>query len=140
MEEFLLGFLLPVSIVVVLPVSILWIISRVNMAKFERKIAFFEKCIERGVEIDPKILGEERSKKGSLKIKMLNRLMSGVMMLLLGIGLLVWTLVFSMDSRFIFVSLAPFAFGIGLLVWYFEGKKILAEEIKAESAHQTEDK
>lgn len=133
MVEFFTAFLLPVFVVVVLPVSIVLITALTGKYKYNKKIAFFEKCVENGVEINPDLLGAEPKKTAGLKIKLLNNLMSGVIILLMGVGILIWSLTRNqINDLFILTSMMAISLGIGMLVWYFVGKKVLAEEIKAE--------
>ena len=136
MEKFIalaIEFLLPVFVTVVLPVSIVLIVSLSRKSKYNKRIAFFEKCVENGIEINPQLLGEEQKTPSSLKKVLLNRLMVGVIMSLLGVGMLIWSLMQEViDDEFVLGAVALIAVGIGMLVWYFVGKKVLAEDIKAE--------
>ncbi len=136
MEEFFLGFLLPACIVVVLPVAIVFIISFNNKAKYEKKFSFLEKCVENGVEINPDLIVDQGKKalssKATLKTMLLNRLAGGVSFLLIGIGLFIWSVTFYIKDAFLLPAIALIAVGIGLLVWYFIGKKMLAEDIRDE--------
>ena len=131
--DMLLEFLLPIFVVVILPISIVLIVSLTYKSRYNKKIAFFEKCIENGVEINPELLGTEQKTSSSLKKDLLNKLMSGVMLSLMGIGMLIW-LSFNqlINDVFILCSIALIGVGIGMLVWYFVGKKMLAEDIQAE--------
>lgn len=141
MDNQVIGLLLGVFIVVILPVSIVLICSLTSKAKYSKKISFLEKCVENGVEITPRLLGENKKSRSSLKIMLLNRLMIGIVALAFGIcmvinglgwmGFPLWLLQGKGDLFFlmtIFVS----AIGIGMLVWYFVGKKMLADDIRAE--------
>ena len=131
--DMLLEFLLPIFVVVILPVSIVLIVSLTYKDRYNKKIAFFEKCVENGVEINPELLGTEQKTSSSLKKDLLNKLMSGVMLSLMGVGMLIW-LSFNqlINDVFVLCSIALIGVGIGMLVWYFVGKKMLAEDIQAE--------
>ena len=131
--DMLLEFLLPIFVVVILPVSIVLIVSLIYKDRYNKKIAFFEKCVENGVEINPELLGTEQKTSSSLKKDLLNKLMSGVMLSLIGVGMLIW-LSFNklINDVFVLCSIALIGVGIGMLVWYFVGKKMLAEDIEAE--------
>ena len=135
MEDFFVAFLLPVCIVVVLPVAIVLIISFNTKAKYEKKFSFLEKCVENGVEINPDLIVDQGKKalssKATLKTMLLNRLAGGVSFLLIGIGLFISSVTFYTKDLFL-PGIALIAVGIGLLVWYFIGKKMLAEDIKDE--------
>lgn len=141
MVDMLLQFLLPVFVVVVLPVSIVLIVSLTNKSKYNKKISFFEKCVEKGVEINPQFLEKNQKRRASLKIMLLNRLMAGVTALVIGILLLVnglgglgWPLWMTKGSgdAFFVATIIIFALGIGLLIWYFVGRKMLADDLQAE--------
>ena len=125
--------LVPIFVVVILPVSIVLIVSLSNKAKYNKKIAFFEKCVENGVEINPELLGTGHKTSSSLKKDLLNKLMSGIMFFLIGVGMLIW-LSFNqlVNDVFVLCSIALIGVGIGMLVWYFVGRKMLAEDIQAE--------
>ena len=135
MEDFFVAFLLPVCIVVVLPVAIVLIISFNTKAKYEKKFSFLEKCVENGVEINPDLIVDQGKKalssKATLKTMLLNRLAGGVSFLLIGIGLFISSVTFYTKDLFL-PGIALIAVGIGLLIWYFIGKKMLAEDIKDE--------
>lgn len=136
METLLMGFLLPVCIVVIMPVSIVLIIFLINKAKYNKKLSFFEKCVENGVEINPELMRERGkrvlSTKVTLKTMLMDRLQAGIVCLLLGIGLLVWSISNSIDEIFHLASIIMLAVGIGLIVWYCIGKKMFAKDIKDE--------
>lgn len=136
MFQFFVQFLLPVCVVVVLPVAIVFIISFNNKAKYEKKFSFLEKCVENGVEINPDLIVDQGKKalssKATLKTMLLNRLAGGVSILLIGIGLFIWSVLFHFKDIPFLSAIALIAIGIGLLIWYFIGKKMLAEDIKDE--------
>ncbi len=134
MEEGFVAFLLPLCIAVGLPIAIVLIISHNNKAKYEKKLSFLEKCVENGVEINPDLVGQGKkslSSKAILKTMLLNRLAGGICSLLIGIGLFISSVTFYTKDLFL-PGIALIAVGIGLLVWYFVGKKMLAEDIQAE--------
>lgn len=130
MEYYYVKLVLIVSIVVVLPIAIVLINSLTNKAKYEKKFSFLEKCIENGVEINPDLIidKDKLSPRANLKTILLNRLAGGVSFSLFGIILLTQNGTY--ESMFLGIALT--AVGIGLLVWYFVGKKMLAEDIQEE--------
>ena len=134
--DFFVEFLLPVFVVVILPISIVLIVNLTNKSRYNKKYSFLEKCVENGVEINPDLLADGRkeslSSRATLKTKLLNRLTTGIILTLAGIGLLIWNLIADVDDSLTFVPIALIAVGIGLLIWYFVGKKLLAEDIKDE--------
>lgn len=132
MEDFFAAFFLPLCITFVLPVAIVLIVSLTNKAKYEKKFSFLEKCVENGVEINPDLIidlaKKPLSSKATLKTMLLNRLAGGVTSFLFGITLLTQ----SGTYESLFIAIAMTAVGIGLLVWFFIGRKMLAEDIKDE--------
>ncbi len=127
----LVAILVPIFVVVILPVSIVLINSLTGKAKYDKKISFFEKCVENGVEINPDLV-EDNQKKVSLKTTLLNKLSTGIIMLLIGVGLLIWNLLSPIDDIFTLGAFALIAVGVGMLVWFVIGKRMLEDEIKAE--------
>ncbi len=108
----------------------------IDKAKYNKKFSFLEKCVENGVEINPNLLLDRGKKnlssKATLKTMLLNRLSGGVIFLLTGIGSLYWSILGHFKDIPFLSSIALIAVGIGLLIWYFMGKKMLAEDIKEE--------
>ncbi len=136
MDNQLVLLLLGIFIVVVLPVSIVLICSLTSKAKYDKKFSFLEKCVESGVEINPDLIVGQGKKslpsKATLKTMLLNRLAGGTIFLLIGIGLFIWSILFHFKDIPFLSAIALTAVGIGLLIWYFVGKKMLAEDIQKE--------
>lgn len=134
-EEFFTAFLLPVCVAFILPVAIVLVVNLTKKAKYEKKFSFLEKCVENGVEINSDLLLDEGKKslssKATLKTMLLNRLAGGVCFTLLGLSFLIGN-IFSQETDLPKFAIAITAVGVGLLVWYFVGKKMLAEDIKDE--------
>lgn len=138
MEEILISL----GICVALPVLIVWLIGRVRQNEVNRKAEIMLKAIEAGAEINPDLLQREKKPK-SLKERLLTRLTAGIVCTLIGITILVTGLVTPLQEGFdgprtllpflvdtpgmIFISV-----GIGLFVYYFAGKKMLAKELGEE--------
>ena len=51
--------LLPIFVMVVLPVMVVWLVTRARLKKNEQKMAVLVKAIENGVDIDPALLVSE---------------------------------------------------------------------------------
>ncbi len=132
MEDFFVVFFLPLCITFVLPVAIVLIVNLTNKAKYEKKFSFLEKCVENGVEINPDLIVDldkkPLSSKATLKTMLLNRLAGGVTFFLFGIILLTQGGTYNS----LIIAIAMTTVGIGLLVWFFIGRKMLAEDIKDE--------
>lgn len=132
MEE-ILALSIPIFICVVLPVMVVWLVTRANTRRTEKKMDVLMKAIENGTEIDPDMLVDINGGK-STKMKLVDKLGSGVMLTLMG-------LVFILLAAFNVLSFAAWGFyagipilavGIGTLVSYFFGMKFLKPEIEAE--------
>ena len=55
----LFNTLLPIFVMVVLPVMVVWLVTRARLKKNEQKMAVLVKAIENGVDIDPALLVSE---------------------------------------------------------------------------------
>lgn len=135
--DLFLILLLPICMMVILPISIVLIVSLSNKAKYNKKIAFFEKCVENGVEITPELMIDKNKKnlspRATLKTMLLNRLNAGIIVLLIGIGFIIWHCFNHLNNAMITGAIVLIAVGIGLIVWYIAGKKMLAEDIRDEA-------
>lgn len=136
--------LVPIAICVALPVLIVWLIGRVRQNEVNRKTEVMLKAIESGAEINPDLLQRAKKPK-SLKERLLGRLTAAIICTLIGVSILLTGLLTPMIEGFenaqarivlgflvdipglIFISV-----GIGLFVYYFAGKKMLAKELEAE--------
>lgn len=104
--EILSRFGVPVLICVVLPVMVVWLITRARQNETNRKAEIMIKAIEAGVPVDMDQF-KSAKKKGSTSIKqdLLEKLNGACIT-----GLM----------------------GIGLFITYFTGKRMLAKEMEAE--------
>ena len=153
MEDFF-DALIPISICVVLPILIVWLIGRVKQNETNRKAEIMLKALDNGAKIDTDFF---KSSSGSKTIKerllerLLGRLTGACITSLLGIALTVSGLFFWFDAYDkmgepgIFLVLAVIggvllAVGISLFIIYFTSKKMLAKEIAAEEKQLTEGK
>ena len=137
MEE----ILIPISVCVVLPVMVVWLVNRTRQNEINRKADIMLKAIESGATIDTNFFKAQQENK-SIKERLLKRLTGACIFTLTGlvfavIGLFNWTNLtenMSNDSAVI-----PMIFGgiflpigISLFVVFFVGRKMLAKEIEAE--------
>jgi len=135
--------IVPIFVCVVLPVSIVFIVFYYSSKVSKEKINLLSKAIESGVEMDPEQLmaALETKKKSPKTIKksLVEKLTGGIMLLILGIAAFASICfdVFDLDIAMAVGSVCA-ATGIGLVISYFVGKKLLAREIEAESKKQTE--
>ena len=141
----LIPIVIPVCICVVLPVMIVHLVTRARQNETNKKTEIMLKAIESGATIDAEFFKVQQVQKGSKTIKerLLKRLAGGCICTLMGIVLTIIGFISrSMMSEFHMSTEAftvPcvlggifFAIGIGLLIVFFVGKKMLAREMEAE--------
>ena len=141
LERILVNFGVPVFICVILPVMVVWLVSRAKQNETNRKAEIMLKAIEAGANVD---LDQFQTKKTPKTIKqdLLEKLNGACITTFMGIAFIVWAVVGYVNPEFtdgkLFNHLAPvaggvmLAVGIGLFISYFVGKKMLAKEIEAE--------
>lgn len=137
MEE----ILIPISVCVVLPVMVVWLVNRTRQNEINRKADIMLKAIESGATIDANFFKAQQENK-SIKERLLKRLTGACIFTLTGlvfavIGLFKWTNLtenMSNDSAVIPMIFGGLflAIGISLFVVFFVGRKMLAKEIEAE--------
>lgn len=132
MEE-ILALSIPIFICVVLPVMVVWLVTRANTRRTEKKMDVLMKAIENGTEIDPDMLVDINGGK-STKMKLVDKLGSGVMLTLMGLVFILLAAfnVLSFAAWGYYAGIPILAVGIGTLVSYFFGVKFLKPEIEAE--------
>ena len=127
--------LIPIGICVVLPVLIVWLVTRARQNETNRKAEIMLKAIEAGVPVDMTQFETVRKSPKTIKQDLLGNFTGGCICTLMGIAFLVLGAldVVSFGSYFMPTSGGVLlAVGIGLLISYFVGKKSLAKEIEAE--------
>lgn len=122
-----------------MPVMIVWLVFRSRNHTVDRKMDVLIKAIENGQDIDPELLSDRKGKNArTLKMELMGKLQSGVMLLLFGAALLAAYFVpvmrYDDDGRFIFIAGGGVmaAAGAAMILMFFIGKKWMASEIKAE--------
>ena len=134
---------IPLGVCVVLPIVIVWLVSRVRQKEIDRKAEIMLKAIEAGVEIDPALFGDNKKKEPRMKVKsdLLDKLSGACITSLMGVALLAIRYLGFDPAWAIYLSLAGavlLAIGIGLFISYFVGKRFLAKEIEAEEKELVE--
>lgn len=135
--------IVPIFVCVILPVAIVFIIGRTKQNEINRKSEIMIKAIENGQQVDPELFkAAEPAPKApkTLKQELVEKLTGGCVVSLMGLAFMTLFLIdlFMPEAHILFGSWLPvaggvmLAVGIGLLISYFAGKKILANEIKAE--------
>ena len=136
MEE-IVALLIPICICVVLPVMVVWLVTRAGIKNNEQKMAVLVKAIENGVEIDPELLVSETESSRNTKMKLIKKLTTGIVCSMIGISLLVcpsldaFEGVAGLEMLYI-IGGVMVAIGVAYMVAFFVGRKYLAPEIEAE--------
>ena len=135
--------LIPISVCVVLPVMVVWLVNRTRQNEINRKADIMLKAIESGATIDANFFKAQQENK-SIKERLLKRLTGACIFTLTGlvfavIGLFNWTNLtenISNDSAVIPMIFGGLflAIGISLFVVFFVGRKMLAKDIKGENS------
>lgn len=130
----LMFFGIVVSVCVVLPVLIVWLNLKYRTQAINKKVELLSKCIENGIEIDPKILVNTRMKNSSTRKTLLNKLATAIIFLISGLAILVISIVNDMTMVYgpMTASIIILSVGLGMLAWYLTGVKFLKNEMKKE--------
>ena len=127
-----------IGICVVLPVMLVWLITRVRRNEIDKKTEVMLKAIESGATIDSDFFKEAPKKRKSTKERLLNRLICGCAASIIGaaltaIGIIPWmTLEDDYYAPLLIFGGISLAVGIALFIGFFVGRKMLAKEIEAE--------
>ena len=128
-----------IGVCVIMPTIVVWLNNRTSQNETNKKTEILLKSIESGASIDPEFLKSQHKEK-SLKEKLLGKLTGACIVTAVGISLCIAILVLSLvgyTDSFIITNFTIFgcvaiAVGIGLFISYFVGKRMLANELKAE--------
>ena len=142
-ERILVNFGVPVFICVILPVVVVWLVTRAKQNETNRKADIMLKAIEAGVPVDMEQFKSAKKKAPvSIKQELLDKLNGACITSLMGIGFLTLGILRVVITDFGRNSLLNkfwlpagcvlLAVGIGLFISYFVGKKLLSKEIEAE--------
>ena len=136
MEE-IIALLIPICICVVLPVMVVWLVTRARIKKNEQKMAVLVKAIENGVDIDPELLISETESSRNTKQQLIKKLTTGIVCSMIGIALLVCPSLEAFDGvagleMLYIIGGVMIAIGVAYMVAFFVGRKYLAPEIEAE--------
>ena len=133
--------LIPLGICVVLPVMIVWLVTRSRQNETNKKTEVMLKAIEAGAPIDANLFQDSVRKRKSVKERLLNRLMMACIASLTGIfvitvGLVKWFVYGNVDGHQILSGILAggiiLAVGLALFIVFFVGRKMLATEMEAE--------
>ena len=127
-----------IGICVVLPVMLVWLVTRVRRNEIDKKTEVMLKAIESGATIDSDFFKEAPKKRKSTKERLLNRLICGCAASIIGaaltaIGIIPWmTLEDDYFAPLLIFGGISLAVGIALFIGFFVGRKMLAKEMEAE--------
>lgn len=129
--------LVPICVMCVLPIMVVWLITRARVKKNDQKMAVLVKAIENGVEIDPELLISETESSRNTKMKLIRKLTTGIVCFIIGVALLICPSLDTFEDvaglQMLYIGGGVFiAVGIAFAVVFFVGKKYLAPEIEAE--------
>ncbi|MBR1960519.1 MAG: hypothetical protein IKA34_08150 [Bacteroidales bacterium] len=133
----LFNTLLPIFVMVVLPVMVVWLVTRARLKKNEQKMAVLVKAIENGVDIDPALLVSETEGGRNTKMKLVRKLTTGVICAIIGLAVLICTQLDAFDGvagieMLYIIGGVLIAVGAAYILAFFVGRKYLAPEIEAE--------
>lgn len=116
---------------VVMPVAIVAIVFRSRNHEIDRKMDVLLRSVENGQEVDPALFADAKSSK-TLKMRLLNKLVWGMVLFMTGAGMLVGApFVDDPEGLFITGGICA-AVGAALLVAFFVGRKWMKPEIESE--------
>ena len=129
--------LIPICICVVLPVMVVWLVTRARIKKNEQKMAVLMKAIENGVDIDPELLISETESSRNTKMRLIKKLTTGIVCSMIGVVLLVCPSIDAFEGvagleMLYIIGGVMVAIGVAYMVAFFVGRKYLAPEIEAE--------
>lgn len=137
MEE-VLGIFLLIGCSTVLPIIIIWLVTRKQINETNKRTEIIMSALEKNPDVNvaewlDKLAPDNKGK--LMKEKLMTKLTWGIICLILGIGTIIYRACFSLVSPMptFLCGGALLAVGIALLVSFFFGKKFLAKEIEAES-------
>lgn len=133
----LFNTLLPIFVMVVLPVMVVWLVTRARLKKNEQKMAVLVKAIENGVDIDPALLVSETEGGRNTKMNLVRKLTTGVICAIIGLAVLICTQLDAFDGvagieMLYIIGGVLIAVGAAYILAFFVGRKYLAPEIEAE--------
>lgn len=124
--------IIPLGICVVLPVLVVWLVSRSRKNEIDRKTEVMLKAIEHGQEIDPEAFSSKGKGHKTIKMALLGKLQSGLVLLLIGTGLLFAAPFVEENPALYIVGGVLVALGAAFFVSFLVGRKWMAPEIEAE--------
>lgn len=125
---------IPIAVSCIMPIMIVWLITRMTLKKSEYKMNVIIKAIENGADIDPDMLMAVNSKHASTRMALVKRLGAGVAFAFLGLVFVLGTAfgLAAFSAWGYYTGFPLLAVGLGLLVSFFFGMNFLKSDIEAE--------
>jgi len=131
--------LIPISIVVVLPVLVVWLVMRARRHEVDKKTEILMKAIENGAELNPDFFNVTQRPK-SVKDKLMGYLTAAMVTGVIGLITLLAQVVYYTTANlwadqsgfplvFMCISGIILAVGIAFLIVYYVGKRTWAKEL-----------
>lgn len=129
-----------ISVLVVLPILIVWLVMRALQHQVDKKTEIMMKAVENGVQLDPSFFSNVGSKKKSVKSKLMGYLTTAMVtgsvglisMLVILIGGITSDMINEDSGQFIVLLIVCgiiLAVGIAFFIVYSVGKKTYAKEL-----------
>lgn len=133
MSEEFVAVIVTVSTCCIMPIVIVWLVTKARTQRTDRKMEVLLKAIEKGTEINPELLVESNGGR-DVKMKLLKQLGTGVVTSILGLVCILFAAfnVLSFDEWGYYAGLPFLAIGVGMLVSFAFGIKFLKPEIEAD--------
>ena len=136
------NILVPIFICVILPIAIVWLITRARQHETDKKTEIMLKAIESGTPVDPDMFKTKQPRTRGIKEELLDKFTGACVTSFMGIAFLVIGFLNQnnpgMFKGLWFMETSSFAgaillaIGVALFLSYLVGKRTLAKEIEAE--------
>ena len=126
--------LIPIAVSCVMPIALMALLTRASIKKSESKANVMIKAIENGADVNPEIFKALTKQGKSTRMKLVNRLETGVVLALVGL-MFVLCAAFGLGSFPVwgyYPGIPLLAAGIGFLASFFFGMNFLKTQIEAE--------
>lgn len=146
MDNNFFDILVPMGICVVLPIMIVWLITRKQQNETNRKTEIMLKAIETGQKIDSEFFSIQKKASKSIKERLLDRLVIAWMTTIFVIIHAICGILGTADAIYIgdfkldmvLFDCIFLAIGISFFISYSVGKKIFKKEMEAEAESEAQ--
>lgn len=137
----LVQLLVPIGVAVVLPIAIVAIVFKSALASERNRKEIILAALEKNPNLNVEDLVKRMNKSEKLiKEKLLAKLQRGCLCCLMGVALVLLYFFPSVQNEFLIIAgTALIAIGIAFLVSYFVGRRMLAQEMKAEEQNMNKE-